>query len=199
MNYTETDVLNIIKSVSDKNPEKALHDWLVEQSNIPVTGDIYDGIFSIPIIFKGRRIATMTLLNIGDYGDTIYRNKLMQKYLGVENHDGSYYAFSHDTYKFCYLTVHEEFKLPQLVKDFHVLESVFTLETGEEIKWRILYGFPSKEKDEHVFHQYMNDRNYNTYRVMYDDVNMQIENTNIPFKSIKESINEKIKERTEKK
>jgi hypothetical protein len=112
----------------------------------------------------------------------------MQKYFGHEDHERSWDTFSHDTYKFCYLTIHKEFKLPKIVKGMRGQKFIGKDTKDNEFQFSVSYGNPDKESDSHHYHIWIDG----AYR--FDNgIAIQIEETQIQGWSLGKKINENIK------
>ncbi len=192
MKYSESQVLDIISSVSNQDPVKVLNQWNINQSNIPLDLEEYSYplfLYSFPVIFEGKELATITLADL--YNCQSNRDLIIKKYLGHQRHEESYSTFSHDTYLNCFLTINEEIEFPEIVKGFRGYESEFVDADGKEVKYRISYGYPENENDFHVWVDYSdNNRLYDTYRL--DDINIQIEKKDVSGHELGAKINETI-------
>jgi len=195
MNYNEPEVLDIIKQCTDKNPEQILLDWNNKKANTPLDLEKRDYpyfVYSFPLIVNNEEIATITLVSL--YGGDLNSKKpnLMQKYLGHIKYEESWWAFSHDTYLDCYLTIHKEFELPEIVEDFYggTFKTVDT--NGKEFEFTVSYGRPLDfEKHGYVYYQYTNK----AYRFLNNDINIQIKEDEIEGWKLGEKINENISKR----
>lgn len=146
MSYKESEVLDIIRSVSNQDAEEALFHWNVRQANVPLDLSDYTYpifVYSFPVIIDGKKVATITLSR-DNQSDNLNRIK---KYLGYENFIFTYEAFSHDTYMYCYFTIHEEFELPNVCEGLgKITQSVVDVD-GNEFEYTMTIGYPSKERD----------------------------------------------------
>lgn len=200
MNYTETQVIDIIETITKESPLDILEKWGIKDSNIPL--DLSKTqcplfVYTFPIKIGEKEVALFTLLKIYCTGLDNMRVDLMRKYLGHTTYELTYQSYlNHDTYLEGYLTIKEEFELPEIVKGFHAYESSFKDNSGQEIKYRISYGNPVKESDNYIWNKYTSDiGEYNTYR--FDNcINIQIEKKEIDGYQLGKKINENIKERT---
>lgn len=149
MKYTEEEVLDILKTISD-SPKKILKLYNTNKANTPL--DLNDRqfnhfVYSFPVIIDNEEKATITLVSL--YGGDLHniKDSLMQKYMGYEEYKRSYETFSHDTYQYCYLTIHKKFKLPEIAKEFHAQS--FTTKDADNIEFtfKMSYGNPYTEED----------------------------------------------------
>ena len=86
MKYTESEVLDIIKSVTDKDPQEIFTTWANRKANTPLdlTKNKYDQfVYTFPITIEGKDVGDITLVDL--YQDTSGRDDLMLKYLGKED------------------------------------------------------------------------------------------------------------------
>ena len=194
MEYKEHEILDILKSVSD-NPEKILLDWNINKANtlIDLKKQSFPYfIYSFPIILDNEEVATITLASL--YGVSNVDN-LIQKYLGHQEYIKTWSTLSHDTYKYCYLTIHKEFKLPKIVDGMNGKSFIGKDAIGNNFEFMVSYGYPEKEKDSHQYYTWVDGG----YR--FDN------GVSIKFKgsgpeegwSLGEKINENIKKRIETK
>mgnify|MGYP003557288722 FL=1 len=156
MKYTESEVLDIIKSVTDKDPQEIFTTWANRKANTPLdlTKNKYDQfVYTFPITIEGKDVGDITLVDL--YQDTSGRDDLMLKYLGKEDYDISWDCFSHDTYLFCYLTIRKDIQLPEICKGLHgdTLKSVDA--NGRPFEFQISYGGSEKEEDSHYHYQWV--------------------------------------------
>lgn len=154
MKYTEAEVLDIIKSTTDKDPKEILSLWDNKKANTLLypKNKYNQFVYTFPIIIENKEVGEITLADL--YNNSSSRDDLMMKYLGKENFDISYCEFSHDTYLFCYLTIHEEFKLPEICKGMYgdTLQGIDA--SGRPFEYQISYGNPEKEKDSYLYSQW---------------------------------------------
>ena len=194
MKYKEHEVLDILKSVSD-NPEKILLDWNINKANTPINLKEWNYpyfIYSFPIILDNEEVATITLASL--YGVS-NADDLIQKYLGYEEYIKTWSTFSHDTYKFCYLIIHKEFKLPKIVDGMNGKSFIGKDVDGNNFEFMVSYGDPESEEDTHQHYIWVDGG----YR--FDNgVSIKIKEGDIKKGwSLGEKINENIKKRIETK
>jgi hypothetical protein len=185
MKYNEEEILDILKLTCD-NPKEVLLKWNNNKANTPVEfGKHNHFVYSFPLIVDEEEVATITLASLYSVDG---RDNLMQKYFGHEDHERSWETFSHDTYKFCYLTIHKEFKLPKIVKGMRGQKFIGKDAQGNEFQFSVSYGYPEKEDDVDQFEIWIDD----AYR--FDNgIAIQIEETQIQGWSLGKKINENIK------
>jgi hypothetical protein len=171
MKYTHTEVIDIIKSITDKNPEELLELWVNKKSNTSLDPNTnYNNyIYSFPLVIGRKEVATITLVNL--YHNSDSRDDLMLKYFGKDDFNISWWTFSHDTYLDCYLTIHEEFELPEIVKGFFAGKFQVTDANGKPFYFSVSYGYPENENESYIRYQWINDKT--TYR-FDNDVNIDI-------------------------
>lgn len=197
MKYNEEQVLDILKLVTDQ-PEVILNKWSNRKDNEPLDLSKYHYplfLYTFPIIVDGEEVATFTLSELHNTGVDGQRDILMSKYLTTDVYNRSWNAFSHETYKYAYLYVRKDFELPSHPGDenFRAMESIFLDADGKQIKYRMSYGY---SKIAGLYESYVNNnRKWNSYR-FDNDVNVQIEATDIIGWSMGEKINETIKIRS---
>lgn len=198
MKYTIEQVLNLLSEVTD-NPQGVLDNWSMKKSNIPLNLDDYKYplfLYSFPVELEGEVVATITLAQISHTGIDGQRDELISKYLGSDTYNKSWWAYSHESYLDCYLTIHKEFQLPAHPKDdsFRVLESHFLDDKGKEIKYRLSYGDTEVEG---LYEQWVDDSRWSNWRCYRFDngVNLQVEAIDIEGWLMGEKINEVIKVR----
>lgn len=196
MEYKEHEVLDILKSVSD-NPEKILLDWNINKANTPIDLKEWNYpyfIYSFPIILDNEEVATITLVSL--YGGNLNSEKpgLMQKYFGHQEYEKSWWSFSHDTYLDCYLTVHKEFTLPEIVKGLSGKDFVYKDSKGKDFKFKVSYGDPESEENTYLHYIWVDG----SYR-FNNGVSIKIDKCDINGWSLGEKINENIKKRIETK
>lgn len=196
MKYTEDQVLDILKLVTDQ-PETILSKWSNQKDNEPLDLKKYSYplfLYTFPIIVNDEEVATMTLAQLTNTGVDGQKDILMSKYLTTDVYNRSWSAFSHETYKHAYLYIHKEFELPTHPEDdrFHVLHSSFLDADGNKVKYRMSYGY-SEIPGLHT--SYVSERgDWRSYR-FDNDVTIQIEDTNFSGWEMGEKINEVIKVR----
>ncbi len=186
MKYKEYEVLDILKLVSD-NPEQVLSSWNNRKANTPVKiGEHNHWVYSFPIIVEDQEVATITLASLHGVSGI---DDLMQKYFGHEDYEKSLWTFSHDTYNYCYLTIHKEFTLPKVVKGMVGQSFIGKDAKGNEFEFKVSYGHPEKEKDEDQYYIWIDD----SYR--FDNgVSIKIEEKKLKEGwSLGKKINENIK------
>lgn len=190
MNYTENDILDIIKSLTNKNAEEILLNWNLNKSNTFLDlkeENKYDNfIFSFPLLINSEEVATITVVDL--YHCNGVRDYLMQKYFGHEKYERSYCVFSHDTFLTCYITIHKEFELPKIVESFYGKNDKYFDAKGVEFEYRISYGYPLNENESYVYHHYTNK----SYR-FDNDINIIVDIEN--GYSLGKKINENIRKR----
>lgn len=172
MKYTHLEVIDIIKSATDKNPEDILNLWIDKKSNTPLEfGSHNHYIYTFPFLVNNKEVATITLTDL--YNNVNGKNDLMLKYFGREDFNLSWDSFSHDTYLFCYLTIKEEFKLPEICKGFYGDTFQEIDANGKKFEFTVSYGDPEEEKDTHYYYQWADTKT--SYR--FDNgVNIDIKN-----------------------
>ena len=169
MKYTHSEVIDIIKTATDQNPQEVLNLWVDKKSNTPLEfGSHNHYVYSFPLVIDNKEVATITLTELYSVNS---RDDLMLKYFGRENFDLSWDCFSHDTYLFCYLTIHKEFKLPEIVDGFCAGKFQGTDANGRPFDFTVSYGYPEKEGESYVRYQWINDKT--TYR-FDNDINIDI-------------------------
>jgi hypothetical protein len=198
MEYTEEEVLDIIKSCTDKKPKKILKKWNKNKSNTPI--DLEDFhypyfIYTFPFILGGEEIGKITIVYDG-FSSSKGRQDLMQKYFGSEEYEYTWSSFSHDTYHWCFFTIFKEFRLPEIVPGFRGESFKSVDNDGNEIDFRVSYGHPEEGEDRwlDIYSQYTN--NYDGYDFYWFDngVYIQIKGLEDGW-SLGEKINENIKKR----
>lgn len=150
MKYKEAEVLDILKSLTP-NGEEILENWNINKSNTPLDLKEYEYplfVYSFPLIVEGDKVATITLAQL--YGVN-GKNDLMQKYFGHKDFVMSWKSFSHDTYLDCYLTIHKDFELPDIVDGLQGGSFTAHDSKGKEFKFTVHYGYPNEED----FHHYL--------------------------------------------
>ena len=191
MKYSENEVLNIISSLTDKNPNEIILNWNINKSNtlLDLNKTEYKTfVFSFPLLVNNKEVATITIADLYNFHN--HRDYLMQKYFGHEKYEETYFKFSHETYLDCYLTIHKDFELPKIVEGFYGKTNKYFDAKGIEFECTISYGYPEKEKDEHVYHSYTDNV---PYRFLDNNIyiNVNIKNGWL----LGEKINENIKRR----
>lgn len=196
MKYTEDQVLDILKLVTDQ-PETILNKWSNGKDNEPLNLKKYSYplfLFTFPIIVNDEEVGTVTLAKLHNTGVDDQTDKLMSKYLTTNVYKNSWPSFSHETYKDAYFHISKEFELPAHPKDdkFRVLHSSFLDADGNEVKYRMSYG----DSDVPGLHtSYVSERGeWRSYR-FDNDVTIQIQATDISGWEMGEKINEVIKMR----
>lgn len=187
MKYTEQEIIDILKLTCD-NPEKVLLKWNNDKSNTPVEFGAHNHfVYSFPLIIDEEEVATITLVSLHGVNE---RDNLMQKYFGHEDHEKTWWEFSHDTYNYCYFTHNKEFKLPKIVKGLRGQKFIGKDAKGNDFQFSVAYGRPEKERDLHHYHIWADG----AYR--FDNgVSIQIEEKQIHGWSLGNKINENIKVR----
>ena len=173
MKYKEYEVLDIIKSCTTEDPGKILLDWNNKKANTPLDLKKWHYpyfVYSFPVVIEDKKVATVTLVSCWGTGLSSQKDDLMQKYFGHEEYENSYWTFSHDTYLDCYLTVHQEFELPKIVKGFSGQEFKSEDAEGNEFRFTVSLGYPEKEDEVYIWKQYINGECYR----FDSDLNIQI-------------------------
>lgn len=151
MKYKESEVLDILKQFTDK-PKKAINQWNINKSNTPPTEELSQYVYSFPVIINDAKVATITLANVYHIG--VNNDDIMQKYFGHKEYKKTWDSFSHDTYLFCYLTIHRTFSLNKIVKGFYGQTITAKDALDVEFTFDICYGSPDKEKDIYIFEEW---------------------------------------------
>jgi hypothetical protein len=159
MKYTHSEVINIIKTATDQDPQEVLNLWVDKKSNTPIEFGRDNYVYSFPLVIDNKEVALIKLTELYSVNS---RDDLMLKYFGRENFDLSWDCFSHDTYLFCYLTIHKEFELPEIVDGFFAGKFQGTDANGRPFDFTVSYGYPEKEGESYVRYQWINDKT--TYR-----------------------------------
>ena len=156
MKYTDSEVIDIIKSATDQDPQEVLNLWVDKKSNTPLEfGSNNHYVYSFPLVIDNKEVAIITLTGLYNVNG---RDDLMLKYFGREDFDLSWNSFSHYTYLFCYLTIHEEFELPEIVDGFCAGKFQGTDANGRPFDFSVSYGYPEKEGQSYVRYQWVNDK-----------------------------------------
>lgn len=156
MKYTHSEVIDIIKSTTDQNPEEVLNLWLDKKSNTPLEfGSDNHYVYTFPLLIDNKEVATITLTGLYSVNG---RDDLMLKYFGREDFNLSWNSFSHDTYLFCYLTIQEEFELPEIVKGFFGDTFQGIDANGRPFEFTVSYGNPEEENDSHYYYQWVDTK-----------------------------------------
>lgn len=156
MKYNHSEVIDIIKSTTDQNPEEVLNLWLDKKSNTPLEfGSNNHYVYSFPLVIDNKEVATITLTGLYSVNG---RDDLMLKYFGREDFNLSWDCFSHDTYLFCYLTIQEEFELPEICKGFFGDKFKGIDANGIPFDFSVSYGNPEKENDTHYYYQWVDTK-----------------------------------------
>lgn len=161
MKYTEEEVLDIIRTLTDKDPVEVFDSWVNNQKanklldlskyNYPLF------VYTFPIILQeglgdGREVGEITLVDLYSLSN---RDELMLKYLGKEKYDKSWSEFSHDTYLHCYLTINKEFKLPKICPGLYGDTLQSRDSNGKTFQYTIAYGDTTEEDDMHFYHKWV--------------------------------------------
>jgi hypothetical protein len=196
MKYKESEVIDIISTITDKDPLEILNVWNDKKANTPLDLEKrkYDHfVYSFPMIVGDEEVATITLVSL--YGGDLNSKEpdLMQKYFGHKKYNESWYTFSHDSFLSCYLTIHKDFELPEVVEEFYVQKFNGLDAEGQPFEFEVSYGFPKEGKNQHLFGQWVSSR---TYR-FDNDVNIEVERMNgwLLGDKINENIKNRINER----
>jgi hypothetical protein len=193
MKFTETEVLDIIKSLTDKDPQEVFTNWVVNRkANTPLdlTRQQYNHfVYTFPITVEGKEVGDITLVDL--YHNIDSGDDLMLKYFGKEDFDKSWDCFLHDTYLSCYLTIRKEFKLSEICKGMHgdTLQGIDA--NGAPFQFQISYGDPEEEKDEHYYYTF-HSRVDGSYRF---DNGFSINVKKMNGWSLGEKINENVEKR----
>jgi hypothetical protein len=158
MKFTEEEVLDIIQSTTDKNPKEVLKAWVNGKADKPLDLTNYNYphfVYTFPLILNGEEVVDITLASLHGNNSSVI-DELMLKYFGREDYELSWWTFSHDTYLDCYLTIHKEFELPEIVKGFHGGTYKSKDAKGEEFEFTISYGDPVEEDDSYIYPRYAN-------------------------------------------
>lgn len=196
MKYTESQVLNILKLVTDQ-PKDILDKWHKEKDNeyLDLTKYHYPlFLYSFPIIINGEEVATITLAQIHNTGVDGLEDVLMSKYLTTDIYNNSLDAFSHENYMSAYLSIHKEFKLTPHPKDnnFYAFESTFLDADGKEINYHLSFGYSEIPE---LYEKYISQQNgWCSYR-FDNDINIQIKQNDFSGWEMGKKINEVIKAR----
>ena len=190
MKYTELEVLDIIKSVTDKSPHKIFNAWINKKANTLLDLSKYkypSFVYTFPIKIDDKEVGDITLVDL--YHNTSGKDDLMLKYLGKEDYDRSWDCFSHDTYLFCYLTIRKEFKLSEICKGMYgdIFKGIDA--NGSTFEFQISYGDPEEEKDGHYYDKWVNNDSYRF------DNGINVKVNRMDGWSLGEKINENIKSR----
>jgi len=191
MKYTHLEVIDIIKTATDQDPQEVLNLWIDKKSNTPLDLKKYNHphyVYSFPLVIDNKEVALITLTELYNVNS---RDDLMLRYFGREDFDLSWDCFSHDTYLFCYLTIHQEFELPEIVDGFCAGKFQVTDANGRPFDFTVSYGYPEKEGESYVRYQWINDKT--TYR-FDNDINIDIETKPAGWK-LGQKINENIETR----
>lgn len=153
-NYSEIEVFEIIKTITEEDPLKIVQNYNTSKSNTPLdlSKQKYERfVYSFPVIIEDRNVALITLVDLFNFND---RDYLMNKYFGNADFERSYCTLSYDTYLFCYLTINESFELPEIVKGFNCKEFTSYDAKFNEFTWTVSSGYPEKESEEYLFYEY---------------------------------------------
>lgn len=199
MTYTEKEVISILKEVTDIDPNEIIEKWNIEKSNTLLDLTEYDYplfCYSFPLVINGEKVAKVSILDTHGTGTKYENQNLASKYLGYDGYIKSWSDFSHNSYKWCYLTIYKEFKLEhhENDKNFFVFESSFLDSDNKEIKYTLSYGYPEKS---YLYEKYTSTYGFYTY-TFDNGVNIQIEKTDISGWLLGETINKNINERKNK-
>lgn len=194
MKYKKSEVIEIIKGLTDKDAESILFDWNVRKSNkllelLDYKYPVF--VYSFPVEIDNKLVATITLANVY-FISTSTQDDLMQKYFGHKLYSQTYVSFSHDTYLNCYFTVYEEFCLPNKIgNNFRYGEFKGVDAKGKEFRFVISQcGFEILNGNYCNF----NGDTYNFYEINIDIKIEQIENGWELGETINENINKRINE-----
>jgi hypothetical protein len=149
MKYTEAEVIDIIKCVTDKDPQEIFKAWANRKANkvLDLTKDSHAHfVYTFPIVVDGKEVADITLVSL--YGNSqSLKDDLMLRYLGKEDYDASWCAYSHDTYLDCYLTIRKEFSLPEICEGMRGDTFQGVDSNGRPFEFKVAYGYPKKDED----------------------------------------------------
>lgn len=193
MKYTEKQVLEILELVTDQ-PQTILDKWHSKYDNTKLDLSKYEYplfLYSFPIVVGGEEVATITLAEIQNTGIDSQRQSLMTKYLTSNTYQESWWAYSHDTYLDCYLTIHKEFELPKICEGMNGDTQQALDANGTPFQFTIAYGYPEKEEDSHLYYQWADGH----YR-FNNDISIKIDHRKIEGWSMGKKINEVIDQRT---
>ena len=154
MKYTESEVLDIIKSVTDKDPQEVFTTWVNRKANTPLDLTKYQYghfVYTFPITVGGKEVGEITLADLYSHSPSS-KDQLMLRYFGKEDYDKSWSTFSHDTYLDCYLTIRKEFQLPEICKGLHGDTFQGIDANGRPFEFKVSYGSPDEEKDDHYYY-----------------------------------------------
>jgi hypothetical protein len=157
MKYTESEVLDIIKSVTDKDPQDVFTTWVNRKANTLLDNTDYmypHFVYTFPITSGGKDVGEITLTALSGHSQSL-KDELMLKYFGKEDYDKSLWEFSHDTYLDCFLIIHKEFELPKICKGMcgDTFQGVDAI--GRPFEFKVAYGGPVKERDSHYYDQWV--------------------------------------------
>lgn len=152
MRYTHDEVKQILSGAGVADPHAAILGWLNRRSLIPVDPDRHPTfVLSFPVEVSGRTVATVTLASeTGDQSNE-QRVDLMCKYMGVAEFFGAHQTFSHETYQWCYLQVHEEFEMPEVIPGMQGMTSHFRDAAGNRHEYSLFWGAPEDDADLHLY------------------------------------------------
>ena len=155
MKYTEAEVLDIIKCATDKDPQEVFTTWVNRKANrvLDLTKNSYGHfVYTFPIVVDGKEVADVTLVSLSSHTGQSLKNDLMLRYFGKDDYDASWWAYSHDTYLDCYLTIRKEFQLPEICKGLHGDTFQGIDANGRPFEFKVSYGSPDEEKDDHYYY-----------------------------------------------
>jgi len=149
MEYNHSEVIDIIRSLTDKDPNEILKKWNINKSNTLLPNpDYYKSfVYTLPLIIDGDEVAHITLVGLSPNHN--FEN-LMHKYFGHEDYDRSLFTYSNDTYMTCFLTIYKEFKIPEYVKGFSLGRYKSYDSKGLEFNFKICHGYPKEGKDQYL-------------------------------------------------
>lgn len=146
--FTLREVKEILSAVTDADPEPLIASWRERKSLEKVDEDKYRTfVLSFPVEVDGRVVATVTLADLFGNQSAHEVARTMSKYMGPAEYAKAHEAFSHETYKFCFIQVHEEFSLPEVVTGLEALQSQFTDAAGNRVAFTLLWGYPDEGAD----------------------------------------------------
>ena len=95
MKYTESEVLDIIKCVTDKDPQEIFTNWVTKKANTPLDITKFEYphfVYTFPIKVDGKEVADITLVDLSSHSHQSLRDDLMLRYLGKEVYDESWWT-----------------------------------------------------------------------------------------------------------
>jgi hypothetical protein len=191
------EVKEILSGVTTKDPNVILASWFERKSLEPVKESNYNTfVLSFPVEVDGKVVATVTLADasVGNQSDR-ERRRIMCKYMGPAEYASAHDTFSPETYKFCYIQVHEEFPMQEVVPGLEVLESDFTDAADNLIEYTLMWGYPEEEGTEGYYKWKSLIENRRTYRFL-SGFSLLLEDKQIKGHSLGEEVNRRITSRS---